>query len=247
MKCEFCGSNLGLEDEVCPACGKPNQFARKHNMDMKKFKSNYDSTREEVVENSRRFNKLTVRITTIAVLVALVAASIVAKNNSFEIERARREKVIEKRLDEHKAKLDKLIENRDYIGVYFYSNAYGLSYSDHMKEYSKICEISRTYWTFNDYLHYLLDEDSHMDDGEAIGNLEDIARRIHEFKNPSEWEKEKYYDERTEAYIEDLTDHMDVMVQGIFNLSDEDMKTFWELSDARRKVIMEENYEKELQ
>ena len=118
MKCEFCGNNLGIEDEVCPSCGKANSFAKKHTKDMKKFKSRYDSTRDEVMENSRRFNKMTVRITTVSVLVTLITISLILLGNNYEIKKLREESRIEKNKAEYTAQLNKLIEERDYSGVY---------------------------------------------------------------------------------------------------------------------------------
>lgn len=242
MKCEFCGNNLGIEDEVCPACGKANSFANKHTKDMKKFKSRYDSTRDEVMENSRRFNKMTVRITTVSVLVTLITISLILLGNNYEIKKLREESRIEKNKAEYTAQLDKLIEERDYSGVYMYSSAKKLSYSDQMDEYRIICEISRSYWNYLEYSDYLFNENSYMDESEAISRLADLAESIHDYNNPSEWEKEHYYNEKTVSYINDLSDHVDVLIKGYFHISDEDMEHFWELSEARRKLLMEDGY-----
>ena len=246
MKCEFCGNNLGIEDEICPACGKVNSFAKKHTGDMKKFKTRYDSTRNEVMENSRRFNKMTARITIAAVLIALIAITIILLGNDYDIKRYREEKLVAKNKAEYVATLDKLIEERDYVAVYMYSSAKKLSYSEHMDDYRKIIEVSSSYWSFIEYTEYLFNENSYMDESEAINRLADIVERIHKYKDPSsEWEKDHYYNEKTENYINDLSDHVDVLVQGYFHISDEDMEHFWELSEARRKLLMEDGYNNE--
>ena len=46
------------------------------------------------------------------------------------------------------------------------------------------------------------------------------------------------------AYINDLYDHTAILVKGYFNLTDEEMESFWELSEAKRQILMEEGYEK---
>ncbi len=245
MKCEFCGNNLGLEDETCPACGKPNRFAAEHNMDMKKFKNRYDSTQKEVIENSRRFNKLTIRVTVLAVMIALIAISIVVASNSYQIQRYREEKIVEKNRDEYAKRLDEMVAQREYIAVNMYSNANKLSYSDYMKDYRVICEISHVYWSFLEYTDYLFKEDSYMSDEEAVDRIADIAKRIHKYKEPTDYEKENYYNEQTISYVEDLSAHVDVLVQGYFNISDEDMAQFWEISEARRKILMEDGLKNE--
>ena len=245
MKCEFCGNNLGLEDEVCPACGKANSFAAEHNRDMKKFKTRYDSTQKEVIENSRKFNKLTIRVTILAVMIALIAISILVASNSYQIQRYREEKIVEKNRDEYAKRLDELIEQRDYTAVNMYCSANRLSYSDCMKDYRIVCEISRTYWSFLEYTDYLFKDGSYMSNEEAVEHLADIATRIHKYKEPADYEKEHYYNEQTISYVDDLCAHVDVLVQGFFHISDEDMEHFWEISDARRKILMEEGLKNE--
>jgi len=242
MKCEFCGTNLGIEDEVCPYCGKPNSFATKHNKDMKQFKRRYASTREEVLENSRKFNKMTVRISIVSVLIALVAISIVVATKHYSIERYREERQILKHIDEHKSKLDKMIEERDYLGISFYDRCYKISRVECMAQYREICRISSDYWSYITYYNYLLEDSEYWQDDEIIDRLADIACSMHDFLNPNDYLLENYYNDTTFAYVKDLNDHIDVLIQGHFNISDEDMEGFWELSDAERIVMMERNY-----
>ncbi|MGN0156099.1 MAG: hypothetical protein ACI39N_02540, partial [Lachnospiraceae bacterium] len=71
MKCKYCGANLAIEDEKCPFCGKPNPFMTKHRSEMKRFTKEFEKTKSEVIEKSNRFNSWTIRVTVIAVLVAL--------------------------------------------------------------------------------------------------------------------------------------------------------------------------------
>ena len=52
MKCPYCGSPLGLEDEFCSFCGQRNQFAKKHQADMKHFKKEFSKTQGSVCQNT---------------------------------------------------------------------------------------------------------------------------------------------------------------------------------------------------
>ena len=45
MKCQYCGTNLGLEDEKCPHCGKINTFAAKYVEEIKEYKEDLNNTR----------------------------------------------------------------------------------------------------------------------------------------------------------------------------------------------------------
>ena len=52
MKCPHCGSPMGLEDEFCSFCGKPNEFAKKHQEDMKHYHKEFKETQEKVYKKT---------------------------------------------------------------------------------------------------------------------------------------------------------------------------------------------------
>ena len=82
MKCQHCGNNLNIEEIFCPYCGQPNPFAVKHQEAMRRFEKDYERTKKDVLEQSTRFNRHTVRITILAVLLALIAATALSSTGS---------------------------------------------------------------------------------------------------------------------------------------------------------------------
>lgn len=74
MKCKNCGSNLEIENAYCPYCGRENPFAKKHRDDMKKYASDYNSTKDEVISRSRNVNTKAVKAAVIALTVAAFIA-----------------------------------------------------------------------------------------------------------------------------------------------------------------------------
>ncbi|MBR5766260.1 MAG: hypothetical protein IKX95_05705, partial [Lachnospiraceae bacterium] len=164
MKCEHCGNNLSLEDKVCPYCGKENTLAQKHNKDMAKFEKDYAVVKNEVLTNSRRLNGLTVRITVIAVLVALIAALILCIGGSFDIRSAREERMIRAHLNEHKANIESFMDSKNYLGLYYYFQANRLAYSESLEDYYMAYSASNCYNQLLEYLGYLLHEDSYDSD-----------------------------------------------------------------------------------
>lgn len=52
MKCDFCGANLTIDDEVCPYCHTPNTHYVKHREDMHRYEQDYQSTKTEVYETA---------------------------------------------------------------------------------------------------------------------------------------------------------------------------------------------------
>ena len=249
MKCEYCGSNLSIEDEVCPYCGKENKFAKKHNSDMDKYEEEYESVKEEVISNSRRFNGFTARLTIIAILVALLASVLVARVRKYDILRNREEKLTLAHLDEHKAALDELIMSRDYVRVYYYFIANNLAYSDHLNDYHLAYVASEKYVDLLDRFYYLYREDSYYTPEESIDRIVYAYQYLNKKRSPEDqFYKERYYtNEEVVAYINDLADHCDLLIQGHFGLSEDDTEKFRNLSEAGKQVILEEHWKNEKQ
>lgn len=246
MKCEHCGSNLTLEDKVCPYCGMENKLAGKHISDMDKFEKDYTSVRDEVLSNSRRFNGFTARLTIIAILIALFAFLLAAIGHKYEIRNMREEDYILAHLDEHKAELDSLMASRDYSGVYYYYKAYRLPYSDDLNEYYMAYIASDKYSVLMDSIFYLYEDrdKSYNKPEEFFERIASIAQQLEEMRIPAnDFTEKKYYsNDSTVAYINDLADHSELIIKGYFDLSDEDMEKFRTLSKARKQVMLEEGW-----
>ncbi len=243
MKCENCGNNLGIEEEICPYCGKENRFAKKHIRDMHKYNNSFNSTREEVLANSRRFSAFIVRLTVVAILVALVAVSFVIYFNRYELETARKERDVKRHLGQYRAKIETMMDDRDYLSLESYMRVNRLTYSEQLDEYYVVYNASAAYHSFTEYMAYLLDEDSFMKDEEAIEQIATLLERLYGYASPtSEYEIKKYYNNEVYAYIDDLTAHTEILVRGYFGLSEEDMESFRTLSRARKQVMLEEGY-----
>ena len=68
MKCDFCGANLTIDDEVCPYCHTPNTHYVKHREDMHRYEQDYQSTKTEVYETAGKTSKKATQIAVLAVL-----------------------------------------------------------------------------------------------------------------------------------------------------------------------------------
>ncbi len=242
MKCEHCGNNLSLEDKVCPYCGKENKLASRHNKDMAKFKKDYDSVKNEVLENSRKFNGFTVRITAVAVLIALIAIMIICLGNDHNIRMAREVKLIRAHKAEFLEDINKFIDDRDYLSLHYYFQVNRLVYSAEFDDFYIAYTASSSYNQLLENLGYLIREDSYVSDEEAMEHIAGVMERLIEMREPeSDYEKKKYYNnERSIAYVNDLISHSEILIRGYFGLSADDIRKFETLSKARKQVMLEE-------
>ena len=56
MKCDHCGANIGLEDKVCPYCGKINPYAQQHQQQMQHYQQQFIHSLSAMSDNLRMVN-----------------------------------------------------------------------------------------------------------------------------------------------------------------------------------------------
>lgn len=248
MKCQHCGNNLNIEDKFCPYCGQPNPFAVKHQEEMERYEKDYEETKEDVLEQSSRFNRHTVRITIIAVMVALIAVTCVLFAKADDIRWWYMEKSIEAEAPAHRTAVEQLMAERDYLGMYSYFGRSRITYTSSLREYDAVYESSMYYKMFYDNLMTLQAKKTDPDryryytESELI---EDISKNIHsvyETMVPQEYNQEAYQEDKM-AYMEDLRDQMEVMVSGYFGISPEKAEEMRSMNASRINVLLEDSYE----
>lgn len=149
MKCQYCGSNLEIDNSFCPYCGKENPIAKKHREDMDAYSKEYADTKKEVIDNSRKFNRKNFKIAVIAATVAFVLAAIVfcvfCDNLSYEHYRNE----CSKRAVQHKDEIKDCVENLDFITLDRIVTEYDLRISpldeDDVAKYSSAVRVADDY------------------------------------------------------------------------------------------------------
>ena len=249
MKCEHCGSNLNIEDKVCPFCGSPNPFAQQHQKEMEKFSKDYRKTKEDVLEQSTRFNKRVMRATILAVLVALCAVMAVLCFKADDIRWWRMEKDIQAQAGVHTTQLDELMEMRDYLGFEYYYQKNGLSYTDSFREYDAAADASWDYRRFYEDLLRLLarnEEENVYTYYSEEELLADIAKDISALYQCLDEESYRFSEGALAhdkvAYIEDAIRSMEALVQAYFGISAGEASGMRSMTPARIEVMLEDAY-----
>ncbi|MBQ1896028.1 MAG: zinc ribbon domain-containing protein, partial [Clostridia bacterium] len=117
MKCPYCNNNLNIEDKYCPYCGKENKFAKEHQESMEHYEADYTATKQDVIAETKRFQTKTIRITILAVMAAIAAGFFILAMSADDISYSRREKAVIAKSAHHKAAINALMEDRDYLAV----------------------------------------------------------------------------------------------------------------------------------
>ena len=150
----------------------------------------------------------------------------------------------------HRAALDEIIADRDYMMLYSYMSRNRITYTRSLREYDAVYDTTSRYRMFYENLMTLqakkADEEryKYYTDSEIIEDVSKNIFSLYEYMQPQEYNEEAYAKDKME-YMEDLRDHMEAMVSGYFGLSPEEVREMRTMSASRINVLLEDSYEKE--
>lgn len=242
MKCLHCGKSLTLNDVYCPACGCYNEQAKNHTSQMESYKKTFESTRDAVIKNGRRYNAFSLKVAVIVVLVVtlvgLIGSLFVAANGLDMTFRKQREKA---HIDEIHAQLEEYVQNRDYdrLAAYVESN---MIYTYDDPYYRVICTTTN-YKYFDMAVQTFVTGDRYMTDIqriESVGAYLSSLRR--DFSFSDEPQRPELYTQGRKEYLLDLQKHVEYMLVAYFNISYEEAHGIWELEDSERTDVLIKGY-----
>lgn len=246
MRCQSCNAHLSIDDEKCPYCGTPNPEAVKHRQDMLRFSGEFHSTKSSVLKTSTQTAQKYVRITMICIMAILVIVSFLILENSWNISSAIQKSEAKRNHKEYTALLDRYEADGDAISfVTFYEekNLYGIQYFEKYQHYYRAASNYQ-------YIYYellALFEEEHWEGAHAdsirylCDNLENYYRYLEE-EHYSFYEETGMYDEIHLQAVENLTQKLEALIKLSFSLSEEDMESFRNLSNAEKQVLIERRY-----
>lgn len=243
MKCPYCGANLTIDDERCSFCGEENPFAEKHREEMKHFTTDFNRTKSQVLEKTQSHSKFVAKIMLIAVMIVVNLLVWLAAANSYEVERF----IINRRISSnyliHKAELDKLEEERDFIGFYIYNNENQLYYSDLFDEYRAAYNVASNYEMLYQYMMGLVtedNEDSYYSPEQRIEMVTQQIEYMYRYSEPQEYSDMTQYSQKHQAFMDDAVAQAEDLIQTYLNVPADKLSEFRELSSARKQIMIEE-------
>lgn len=245
MKCQYCGYNLGIEDEFCPHCGKENSQVAKHVADMKQFKEDYEETKDTVIKKSRKFNERTSRALILAFMLLLVAGLVLATRYyaDFDARQKRNEKKhaenIEKNKEDMAKTLGEMEAHREYLALYYYDINHELSHNEYFNDYTRVFTAAAEYEEI--YSDIISIVDGNNDNGRKTKKdwCNDIALYINNWNAYAEGEfwhdapDSPMHAGEHGAFIADCKKEIQDMVQVYFELTDEQAEGMWTMGEEK--------------
>ena len=245
MKCELCGGNLEIENAFCPHCGQPNKFYKAHRADMANYEKRFSETAEEVTGTAKRFTAKTVWISIIAVLVALILAEVIVLLNADDINYSLEARRNAKNADKIAAELCRLEDEGKYFELADYYSRYWVRgidnpaheynvVSDNADRYSRIIEAIMDIHCGNFYNNEAYDIARRVND-----NLDAIYENI---DNADKYPENPMYSQKHINSSLNMVDELNKYFIVYFNMPQETVESFPDLTSAKRFNILEEYF-----
>lgn len=243
MKCPYCGSNLGLEDEYCPYCGKRNLLAEKHQKEMKRYQQEFSKTKRAVYEKSSRFASLTVPLIILFVLFILNIGGIIFAASGWNIGTSVMKKQISADKETHQKNLEQYAAEGDFYGLSGYYNANSLYFSDEFDEYMAVVYAGEAYYAVYNLLMNPLMGDAYAFDEENLSStVRTITNNLDEIFNIEQnysYNKEKYLAEDKMELIEAMQEQIKAILVTYGGLSRQEADELPNLSATRQQELLE--------
>lgn len=240
MKCPSCGSNLQIDNAFCPYCGAKNPVAQKHREDMKRYAEDYKKTKEEVIGNTRKFNKTTLRVTAIALTVAAIVGVIALTMFKDRLGMQMYRKHRNMNAPQYFEQVEQLVEKEDYLRLDALVTAKGIAYGNNkrMDEYTGVFRVTDHYAEVFTQLMYML-TDSSISDSEIDVLSTEINSFYRSFKNYSDYGKDN---ETVQKYLSDIKQDMSLLLKTYLKLSDETAAGLETMSEGNIFIMVEEAF-----
>lgn len=244
MKCPYCGSPMGLEDEFCSFCGKPNEFAKKHQADMKHYHKEFQETQAKVFKKSNHFAKMTGVLVVLFVLLILNIAAVIFTASSWDIAHSILQKNLYSHREEHQENLNTYLQNEDYCGFSGYFNRNSLYSLDEFQEYDAVVYVADSYFSLFRKLANPLDESyGYAFDDEnlphTVRSITDNLDSIFNVEPNFQYRKDLCLTEDKMAIIQKIQNQATAILSTYGGLTPEEAKELPNLSATKQQEILE--------
>ena len=210
MKCNSCGAEIGLTDEVCPYCGAVNKQAAAHLEEMEQYKDRSKKTKGKVKESiAANIPILVSALILVLLVIGTGVSSYVAENAYLFRHRASRAEAIKKH-EEYSQILRQYLKDGDYAAFSSFKEECVL-YGADSPRYGLDSDISSCqmgienfYYEYERKLHDM-EGDPYMDNAIDMKKKMDAAMKI--YLGLDGGELEEYLassSNKQEAYLEEV-------------------------------------------
>lgn len=239
MKCNYCGGNLSLRDELCPHCGRVNRDAAQHIRDMRHYRGEFEETKEEVYTESRWHSGISSKVILLAVLVVLIVVFVLIENFFYEVSYRAKKMMAALRTETYCERLENYLEKEEYIELQAFAAAKRLQYTDGYEKYESVIGAAQSYANVSVQIM----EFSQAEEEELSEQAEYLADSMEYFYK---WSDMGYYDwmketstEENETALKQMRENIKALLMTYCGLTEEETEQLETMSNAKRAILLE--------
>ncbi|MBP5280111.1 MAG: zinc ribbon domain-containing protein [Erysipelotrichaceae bacterium] len=229
VNCKNCGAPLSLNDLKCPYCGTENAEAIEHIKKLKALEKGYNKARKEVSEEVQKSKK---GYGPLIVLVILLLANLFLlpfHGASYEIADAINAR--DYSVEDMVARLDELLEKREYTEYHEFVDRYEFRYSD-ISDYYKLFSMVNYYVNIHEYMtDYFYNSEYYTDP--LVKACENIKDFDDDYERTMKWIDV----DKIKNHAEKLHDEYVLYLKTFLNFNDEDIESIRNLSKSELVVL----------
>ena len=242
MKCQYCGTNLGLEDEKCPHCGNINKLATKYIEEINEYKEDLEETGKDVKEKVKISARLGRLIVIIAMMIIVAIMQIKIRNladfdTRLKHNNEKNEKLVSKYQDDIGNNLKEMEKNREYLAFSYYTSNYQLRSNELFDDYFRVETAAIDYRVIHTDILNIVTNNNWYGEKTKRDYCADIAIYVAGYKYYAEGEF--WHDSADSplhagehgAFIKDAKKDIQDMIQVYFELDDVQATGIWEMEE----------------
>lgn len=145
MKCKYCGTNLTLENEVCPFCRRPNEDAKIYINKKKQYQMSLKEATKKV-EKTTHYVKSFATLLVVAIVIAIMNIVLLfVKANAEDIRDWKQERDLNQNYESFSSRLDQELQEWDYTSFKQLVYKEEMYLSDKYREYSNLAYFASCY------------------------------------------------------------------------------------------------------
>lgn len=239
MKCKQCGANIEIEANFCPYCGAENTEYLLHRKQMFHLKKDYEETKEQVMEENQRIASSSVRITVIAVLVALNLILWFLGANAWSIVRSYKVSIERKSIEIHQQKLQEYEQDNDYGMLAAYYDEHLLYEIEELEEFRQIYQACFNFIYAYGFIVDLPNPDSYFSPEEKIRTICDSLDYMYDAMTLKQYMDPKCYEGQHKVTMDNLKEDVSFLLITYGGISPEEASCFAQMSDGQRQIALE--------
>lgn len=246
MKCKYCGAEVGLEENYCKYCGRPNEQAVRHAQDMASYHRHFAATEAAVVNKTNRYRQIVLRIALIFTLVILTLVMYAVANHAYSIPETLRRRAAEKDPALTVSRLDAYLDARDYMSFVSYMDYCDLrTFGSAPEAFSKYSRLHSCAYYYQDFVLRMESLLLHTDREDwqkynADSDIRWLCQAMDDFISDYNRTSLDGEDPFSAPYLEDMYQTMMEMLHVYLGIDESEREGFLSLSLTKKAAVVEE-------